>query len=87
MRPVVTYWPGKVHCVVGIAGDPMILVLDGWTPFSVERRVSLCSGELRSAHLGSSEWGILWWITRYVLPDVLLTASWRLRGRPTYPHE
>ena len=42
--PVITYWPGKVHGVVEIAGDPRILILDGLTPFGVECRVSVRSG-------------------------------------------
>ena len=40
--------------MVGITGDPRILILDGLTPFGVsaERRVSVHSGELRSGQLG-----------------------------------
>ena len=30
---------GKVHDVVGISGDPRILILDGLTPFEVSVRV------------------------------------------------
>ena len=62
-----THWPRKVHDVVGITGDLRILIMDGLTPFgdgggvsSVECRVSLLSGELRSAQISPSEWCILW---------------------------
>jgi len=79
---------GKVHDVVGITGIPRILILDGLTPFgaSVECRVSLSSGELRSAQLGSSGWGVLWWIIRYFISD-LLAASWRFHARLTHTRE
>ena len=89
MRPLVTCWPGKVHGVVMITGDPTILILDGLTPFegSVECFVSLGSGKRRSAQLGSSGWGVLWWIIKYFIPDLLLAASWRFHTRPTDPRE
>ena len=35
MRPLVTYWPGKVHDVVKLTEDPGILILGGLTPFGV----------------------------------------------------
>ena len=78
--------------MVGITGDPRILILDGLTPFGVSVRVScgvsLGFGELRSAQLGSSEWGSSWWIIRYFTPDhLLLAVSWRLHARPTHPRE
>ena len=80
---------GKVHDVVGITGNPRILILDGLTPFgaSVECRVSLSSGELRSAQLGSSGWGVLWWIIRYFISDLLLAASWLFHARLTHTRE
>ena len=62
MRPVVTCWPGEVHDVVGITGDPRMLILDGLTRLSVFEcssvvyGVSVRSGELRSGQLGPSEW-------------------------------
>ena len=59
--------------------------MDGLTPFgvsiacrvfSVECRVPLGSGELRSGLLGPSEWCTLQRIIKYAISDVLLAASW-----------
>ena len=63
--------------MVGITGDLKILFLDGLTPFrvSVECRVSLGSGELRSDQLGPSEWCALRRIITYATSDLLLAAS------------
>ena len=60
--------------MVGITGDPRILILDGLTPFGIECRVSARSGELRSAQLGSSERCTLLWIVPYFVPDRLMAA-------------
>ena len=38
-RPVITHWPGKVHDVAGITGDPRILFLGSLTSFGVVRFV------------------------------------------------
>ena len=76
---MINYWAGKVRYVVGITGDPRILIVDGLPPFGVECRVSSVSvrfGELRSAQLGSSEC-TLWWTIRYFIPDLVLAVSWR----------
>ena len=77
-RPVITYWPRKVHGVVRITDDSRILILDGLTPFgvSVECRVSLGSGELRAGQLGPSEWCTLRWTIKCMISDLLLAASW-----------
>ena len=32
VKPLITYWPGKVHGVVGITEELTILILDGLTP-------------------------------------------------------
>lgn len=34
--PVISCWRGKVHDVIGISGDPRILISDGLTPCIVE---------------------------------------------------
>ena len=36
VSPVITCWLGKLIDVLGITGDPRILILDGLTPFGVE---------------------------------------------------
>ena len=35
VRPLITYWPGKVYDGVGITEDPSILIFDGLKPFEV----------------------------------------------------
>ena len=79
-----------------VTGDPSVLIwmvrrpsahFDLHCIFSSECPVSLDSGELGSAQLGSSEWGILWWIIRYVIPDLVLAVSWRFHARPTASRE
>ena len=42
--PVVTYWPGKVHDVVEIGGDPRALILNGLSPVGVKCHVSVHAG-------------------------------------------
>ena len=51
---------------------------------SVECRVSVHSGELRSAQLGSSEWCTLRPDNKYVIPNLVLAVSW-LHARSTTP--
>ena len=51
--------------MVGITGDPRVLILDGLAPFGVGCRVLVRSRKLRSGQLGPSEWCTLWWIIRY----------------------
>ena len=74
MWPLITYWPGIVHDVVGITGDPRILILGGLSPF--ECSLPARSRALRGGQLGSSEWGTLRWIIKYLIRDLLLATSW-----------
>ena len=46
VKPVITYWPGRVHDVVGIVGDPRILILDGSIPSGVSVVCRLVPGNL-----------------------------------------